>query len=77
VAGIVPEAAATEAFAWIGVGLLAGSSLGAALGGISVDALGSRPTFLLAAVVPAVVAGLLLIVARRAQVSGQAEPLPS
>jgi predicted MFS family arabinose efflux permease len=77
VAGIVPEAAATEAFAWIGVGLLAGSSLGAALGGISVDALGSRPTFLLAAVVPAVVAGLLLIVARRAQVSGHAEPLPS
>jgi predicted MFS family arabinose efflux permease len=52
VAGIVPEAAATEAFAWIGVGLLAGSSLGAALGGVTVDALGARPTFLLAAVVP-------------------------
>ena len=65
VGAIVPEAAATEAFAWIGVGLLAGSSVGAALGGVTVDALGSRVSFLLAAALPALVATLLLVAGRR------------
>ena len=68
VAGVVPEAAATEAFAWIGVGLLAGSSLGSALGGLSVDGLGARPTFVLAAVVPTVVAAALLLRSRASSV---------
>jgi predicted MFS family arabinose efflux permease len=65
VGAIVPEAAATEAFAWIGVGLLAGSSVGAALGGVTVDALGARVSFLLAAALPALVATLLLVAGRR------------
>ena len=65
VGAIVPEAAATEAFAWIGVGLLAGSSVGAALGGVTIDALGSRVSFLLAAALPALVATLLLVAGRR------------
>jgi len=72
VGAIVPEAAATEAFAWIGVGLLAGSSVGAALGGVTVDAWGSRVSFLLAAALPALVATLLLLAGRRQ--AAQAEP---
>lgn len=55
-----PEGAATEAFAWVSVGLLAGSSIGSALGGITVDALGARADLALAAVVPAAV-GLALL----------------
>jgi len=54
----VPESAA--AFAWLGVGFLAGASLGAAAGGFTVDALGPRPTFLLAAVLPATYAVTML-----------------
>jgi MFS family permease len=65
VGAIVPEIAATEAFAWIGVGLLAGSSVGAALGGVTVDAWGPRASFLLAAALPAVVATMLLLAGRR------------
>ena len=75
VAGLVPEIAATEAFAWIGVGLLAGSSLGSALGGLSVDTLGARSTFVLAAVVPTVVAAVLLLRSRPTAMAD--EPLPS
>jgi predicted MFS family arabinose efflux permease len=77
VAGIVPEDSATEAFAWIGVGLLAGSAVGAAAGGITVDALGARMTFLLAAAVPAAVAAVLLAVGSRDASLSDAEPLPS
>ena len=76
VAAIVPEVAATEAFAWIGVGFMAGGSLGSAIGGISVDALGARATFLLAAAVPIIVAGVLLTRERISAVSAD-EPLPS
>jgi MFS family permease len=77
VATIVPEAGATEAFAWIGVGLLAGASAGAAIGGITVDALGPRATFLLAGVLPVV--GAVALMLRRRSVGEQpnAHPLPS
>jgi MFS family permease len=42
------EGSTTEAFGWLAVGFLVGSSLGAALGGLSVDSLGARWTFALA-----------------------------
>jgi predicted MFS family arabinose efflux permease len=73
VGAIVPDVAATEAFAWIGVGLLAGSSVGAALGGVTVDAWGSRPSFLLAAALPALVATILLLTGRRQAARAQAQ----
>ena len=65
VAGVVPEDATIEAFAWIGVGFLAGASLGSALGGLTIDALGARATFLLASVTPALTTGVVLVMARR------------
>jgi MFS family permease len=46
-----PEGATTEAFGWLAVGFLAGSSAGSTLGGASVDAIGSRWTFLIAGIV--------------------------
>jgi MFS family permease len=60
----VPESGTAEAFAWLGVGFLVGSSVGAAAGGFSVDAVGPRPTFLFAAAVPAVFAVGMLVVER-------------
>jgi len=77
VAGVVPEGASIEAFAWIGVGFLAGASLGAALGGLTVDALGARPTFLLASVAPALMSGVVLVVARRHSSATNVYPLAS
>ena len=77
VAGVVPEGATIEAFAWIGVGFLAGSSIGSAVAGLTIDALGARPTFLLAAVVPAVIAGVLLVVTRRRATAANVYPLAS
>jgi hypothetical protein len=76
VAAVVPEGSTTEAFAWIGVGFMAGSSLGSSLGGITVDALSARATFLLAAVVPTVVGGALLA-RHRTRVGPAEEPLAS
>ncbi len=45
---VAPAGATTETFGWLAVGFLVGSSAGSSLGGISVDALGARPTFALA-----------------------------
>jgi MFS family permease len=47
---VAPPSAATESFGWLAVGLQVGSSIGAALGGWSVDGIGARSTFLLAGV---------------------------
>jgi MFS family permease len=47
---IAPAGATTEAFGWLSVGFQAGSSLGAALGGLAVDAIGARWTFSLAGI---------------------------
>jgi MFS family permease len=47
---VAGEGTTTEAFGWLAVGFLVGSSLGATLGGVSVDALGPRWTFLFAGV---------------------------
>lgn len=58
----VPEAGMAEAFAWLGVGFLAGASLGAAAGGFTVDAFGPRATFLFAAALPAAFAVGMLVV---------------
>jgi predicted MFS family arabinose efflux permease len=77
VAGVVPEGATIEAFAWIGVGFLAGSSLGSALGGVTVAAWGARATFLLAGAVPVLLAGVLLAVTRRRANAAKVYPLAS
>jgi MFS family permease len=45
-----PAGATTEAFGWLSVGFQAGSSLGAALGGVAVDAIGARWTFAVAGI---------------------------
>jgi MFS family permease len=42
------EGSSTEAFGWLAVGFLVGASLGSAVGGSSVEAIGARWTFLLA-----------------------------
>jgi predicted MFS family arabinose efflux permease len=60
----VPDSRTAEAFAWLGVGFLAGGSLGAAAGGFTVDAFGARTTFLVAAALPALFAGAMLVVER-------------
>lgn len=44
---VAPVGATTEAFGWLSVGFQAGSSLGAALGGMAVDAISARWTFVL------------------------------
>jgi predicted MFS family arabinose efflux permease len=77
VAVVVPEGATIEAFAWIGVGFLAGSSLGSSLGGLTIDALGARTTFLLASVAPALMAAVVLVMARRRASGANVYPLAS
>lgn len=42
------QGSTTEAFGWLAVGFLVGSSAGSALGGLSVEAIGARWTFLFA-----------------------------
>ena len=78
VGAAAPEGASTEAFGWIAVGLLAGSSVGAAIGGVVVDAFGPRTDFLLAGVAPAITGlAVLLWLRGRDAVPASAEPLPS
>jgi MFS family permease len=78
VGAVAPEGASTEAFGWVAVGLLAGSSVGAAIGGAVVEAWGPRVDFLLAGAVPAVVAGGVLMWVRRHETAPLAgEPVPS
>jgi predicted MFS family arabinose efflux permease len=78
VGAVAPEGASTEAFGWVAVGLLAGSSIGAALGGVVVDALGARIDFLLAAVAPAVTGlAVLAWLRRRDPLPTGVDPLPS
>jgi MFS family permease len=60
---VAPEAATTEAFGWLAVGFLAGASLGSTLGGVFVDGIGARWTFLLAGL--AVLCAVPVVVARR------------
>jgi predicted MFS family arabinose efflux permease len=45
---VAPPGATTETFGWLAVGFLIGSSAVASIGGLSVDTLGPRPTFVLA-----------------------------
>jgi MFS family permease len=78
VGAIAPAGASTEAFAWMGVGMLAGASVGSALGGLTVDALGPRADFLLAAALPALVAATLSVWLRKQPaVVVRRQPLPS
>jgi predicted MFS family arabinose efflux permease len=48
---VAGEGTTTEAFGWLAVGFLIGSSLGSTLGGLSVDTIGPRWTFLVAGAV--------------------------
>ena len=73
VGAAAPAGASTEAFAWIAVGLLAGSSVGAVLGGVSVESIGPRVTFLLGAVPPALAGVALGARRRRPHAAGPAE----
>jgi MFS family permease len=78
VGAAAPEGASTEAFGWVAVGLLTGSSVGAAVGGVVVDGLGARIDFLLAAVAPAVTGLTVLVWLRRRNAApAAADPLPS
>jgi MFS family permease len=77
VAGVVPEGSTVEAFAWIGVGFLAGSSLGSSLGGLTIDAFGARPTFLFASVAPELMAAVVLVIGRRRASAARIYPLAS
>lgn len=45
---VAPAGAVTESFGWLAVGFQVGSAAGAAVGGLSVDAIGARPTFAVA-----------------------------
>jgi MFS family permease len=65
VGAVAPEGASTEAFGWMAVGLLTGSSIGAALGGVTVEALGPRACFLIASAPPALTAIAFLAWLRR------------
>jgi MFS family permease len=60
---VAPEGATTEAFGWLAVGFLGGSSIGSTLGGLSVDGIGPRWTFLLAGA--AVLCAVPIIAVRR------------
>ncbi|HTW21697.1 MAG TPA: MFS transporter [Mycobacteriales bacterium] len=60
---VAPDGSTTEAFGWLAVGFLSGSSLGSMLGGVSVDGLGPRWTFVLAGV--AASGAMAVIAARR------------
>ena len=75
---VAPEGASTEAFGWVAVGLLVGSSVGAALGGLVVEAWGPRVDFLLGAVAPAATGIFVGVWLRRTEPrSLSAEPLTS
>lgn len=62
VSATIPTDATTEAFGWLAVGFLAGSSVGAALGGVLVDTTGARVTFVIAGAVSSL--GALHLVGR-------------
>lgn len=55
------EASTTEAFGWLAVGFLAGSSAGSAIGGALVASLGSRATFGFAALAVLCAAPMVLV----------------
>jgi MFS family permease len=48
VGSLAPDGATTEAFGWLAVGFLIGSSVGSTIGGVSVQTIGARWTFLVA-----------------------------
>lgn len=64
---IAPDGAMTETFGWLAVGFLIGSSGGSALGGLSVDAIGPRWTFLMAGCAALVSVAAIAAGSRRAR----------
>jgi MFS family permease len=62
---VAPAGAVTESFGWLAVGFQVGSAIGAALGGICVDAIGPRSTFAVAG--GAALLGLVAIGSGRAR----------
>ena len=76
IGAVAPEGTSTEAFSWVAVGLLAGASVGAALGGVCVQHIGARETLLLSAAPPALVA-VSLVSWARGRMRTSDHPLPS
>jgi predicted MFS family arabinose efflux permease len=76
VGAVAPEGTSTEAFSWVAVGLLAGASVGAVLGGVCVQHIGARETLLLSATPPALVA-ISLVTWARGRTRASKHPLPS
>jgi predicted MFS family arabinose efflux permease len=48
ISAVAPEGSTTEAFGWLSTAFLIGTAAGSSLGGVSVDGLGARPTFVIA-----------------------------
>jgi MFS family permease len=65
IGAVAPEGASTEAFGWLAVGFLAGSSTGSALGGLTVAHLGARAAFALAGAAAASAAVVIAVGSRR------------
>jgi MFS family permease len=63
ISAVVGEGSTTEAFGWLAVGFLIGSSVGSAAGGLSADAIGARWTFALAGA--AILCAVPVVVLRR------------
>ena len=69
---LVPKAAVTEAFTWIGTALAIGVALGASIAGKIVDASGANAAFVVATVA-AGIAALVVLVFRRTLVCADEE----
>lgn len=67
IGSVAPEGSSTEAFGWLAVGFLAGSSAGAAIGGQVVAHLGARWGFALAGSAALCALPVIMIGSRRAQ----------
>lgn len=68
---VAAEGTTTEAFGWLAVGFLVGSSLGSTLGGVSVDGVGPRWTFVLAGLAAACAVGVIAAHRRVASTDGR------
>jgi predicted MFS family arabinose efflux permease len=67
IGAVAPDGGSTEAFGWLAVGFLAGSSTGSAVGGLTVEHLGARAAFALAGVATASAALVVFVASRRAR----------
>jgi MFS family permease len=73
---LVPRAALTEAFTWIGTALGLGVAVGGSVAGKVVDAVGANAAFLVATVSTAIAAGVVLAWQRLLHVPAEHSPTP-